>query len=85
LYYILFYCSTLECSGYNNNKKNIFEQSDKGGYASLIFNQISFLNWAKGGENTVSATGIVSLFAKLKKERFAWENTVDLRYGLQNS
>jgi hypothetical protein len=66
-------------------KKNIFEQFDKGGYASLIFNQISFLNWAKGGENTVSATGIVSLFAKLKKERFAWENTVDLRYGLQNS
>ena len=66
-------------------EKFIFSEFEKGGYASLIFNQISFLNWAKGGENTISATGIVSLFAKLKKEKFAWENTADLRYGLQNS
>jgi len=62
-----------------------FQQFNKGGYASLIFNQISCLNWAKGGENTVSATGIVSLFANLKKDKFAWDNTLDLKYGLQNS
>jgi len=65
--------------------KGFFDNFEKGGYASLIFNQISFMNWAKGGENTISATGIVSLFAKMKKEKFAWENTLDLRFGLQNS
>lgn len=65
--------------------KGFFDNFEKGGYASLIFNQISFMNWAKGGENTISATGIVSLFAKMKTEKLAWENTLDLRYGLQNS
>jgi hypothetical protein len=43
------------------------------------------MNWAKGGENAVSATGLLNLFANQKSGRFLWENIADFKYGLQIS
>jgi hypothetical protein len=54
----------------------------KGGFISINFNQVSLTNWAAGGENSVSLSGISSLFANYKKGRIAWDNTLDLGYGL---
>lgn len=54
----------------------------KGGFVSISFNQVSLTNWAAGGENSVSLSGISSLFAKYKKGRIAWDNNLDLAYGL---
>lgn len=68
-----------------NQSQSFFSSFNKGGYASLIFNQITFMNWVKGGENSVSATGLLNLFANLNKEKFIWENAVDLKFGLQNN
>jgi len=56
-----------------------------GGNGSLIFNQISFLNWAKGGENAISSTALFNYYANFKNEKFSWENIIDLKYGLQIS
>ena len=42
-------------------------------------------NWAAGGENALSATGILSLFTKYKKEKMAWDNALDLGYGFLKS
>jgi hypothetical protein len=66
-------------------EKGFFSAFNKGGYTTLILNQISFMNWAKGGENTVAATGILNLFANFKKKKFEFENTIDIKYGLQTS
>ena len=53
-----------------------------GGFTSLTFNQVAFSNWAAGGENAMSATGVLNLFGKYKKDKIAWDNTLDLGYGI---
>jgi len=56
-----------------------------GGIISLNFNQTSLTNWAAGGESSVAANGLVNLFAKYKLKRIAWDNSLDLGYGLLKS
>ena|SRR6056297_509896 len=53
-----------------------------GGVISLNASQVSLTNWAAGGENSLSGIGLVNLYANYKKNKFAWDNTLDLAYGL---
>jgi hypothetical protein len=53
----------------------------RGGIATLNFSQVSLSNWAQGGENSVSATALLNLFANYKKGKFSWDNTFDATYG----
>jgi hypothetical protein len=54
----------------------------KGGVAGLTLSQTSLVNWAAGGQKSVSLNGIVSLFANYKKGAVVWDNSLDLGYGL---
>ncbi|HNR21125.1 MAG TPA: DUF3078 domain-containing protein [Bacteroidia bacterium] len=54
----------------------------KGGVFALTFNQVSLTNWAAGGENSISGASFLSLFANYAKDRMAWDNTLDLGFGL---
>jgi hypothetical protein len=54
----------------------------KGGIFAVNLSQTSLKNWAAGGQNSVAVNGIVSLFANLKQEKSAWDNSFDLGYGL---
>ena len=54
----------------------------KGGTFGLNFNQTSLTNWAAGGENALALSGMLNLFANYKKNRIAWDNSLDLGYGL---
>lgn len=54
----------------------------KGGLIGINFSQSSFTNWAAGGENALSVTSLVSLFANYKKDKDNWDNTLDLAYGM---
>ena len=56
-----------------------------GGFTLLTFNQVSLSNWAAGGENALSATGVLNVFGNYKKDRIAWDNTLDLGYGMLKS
>ena len=56
-----------------------------GGFSSLTFNQVSLTNWSAGGENALSTTAIVNLFCNYKKDKIAWDNTLDLGYGFLKS
>ncbi len=63
------------------------EEEEKGpwvfmGVFSQVFNQASFTNWAAGGENTYASSSIVGLEANYTKDNLAFENNLDLRYGL---
>jgi hypothetical protein len=55
----------------------------KGGVASLNFSQSSFTNWAAGGENNVTITGLLSTYGNRKTATTSWENSLDLGYGNQ--
>ncbi|HQB22702.1 MAG TPA: DUF3078 domain-containing protein, partial [Bacteroidales bacterium] len=63
---------------------NVFSQEEsvstkgewkKGGMMSLNASQISFTNWAAGGQNSIAANSFVNLFANFKKNRMTWDNT----------
>lgn len=57
----------------------------KGGIGGINFAQSSFTNWAAGGENALSATALLSVYANYKKEKTSWDNTLDLAYGMIQS
>jgi hypothetical protein len=63
-----------------------FAQQDtvwrRGGLVSINLSQVSLTNWSAGGENSVAGNGIVNIFANYKRGKIAWDNNLDLAYGL---
>lgn len=52
-----------------------------GGEGILNLTQTSFTQWAAGGENSVTAIGILGLHANTVKKSWTWENGLRLAYG----
>ena len=54
----------------------------KGGFLGANLSQASYTNWAAGGQNTFSVTGLFTLFADYKKDStVSWENMLETAYG----
>jgi hypothetical protein len=53
-----------------------------GGVVSFNGQQVSLTNWAAGGTNSISFGGIISVYARYKKGKDTWDNSVDLGYGV---
>ncbi len=53
-----------------------------GGNSAFNFSQVSLTNWSAGGKNSVSGTFLFNAFLNYTKNKSAWENTLDLGYGL---
>lgn len=53
-----------------------------GGRSSINFNQVSFVNWAAGGENSYSVAGLVHVFARYRKGKADWSTILDIGYGV---
>lgn len=54
----------------------------KGGVIALNVAQTSLTNWAAGGQSSMAYNGIFSVFANYKKGKTAWDNSLDLGYGI---
>lgn len=54
----------------------------KGGMGTLTFSQVSFYQWASGGENSYSGNAFLNLFANYKRDNIVWDNNLGLGYGL---
>ena len=54
----------------------------KGGTFGIGFGQVALSNWQGGGQSNVSGNTLMSLFANYKKGKRAWDNSLDLAYGL---
>ncbi len=54
----------------------------KGGNVSLTFSQTSLKNWSAGGDDAISANGLLNLFANYNKDKSSWENTLNMEYGV---
>lgn len=65
-----------------DEKTEEIPQWKTGGNIGLTFTQTSLTNWAAGGENTLGTNGYLSLFANYSKGKGAWDNTLDLAYGI---
>ena len=58
----------------------------KGGVFNLNIGQGSQKNWSAGGEDfSFTISSYLGLHAFYKKERYSWDNTMDLNYGLVNT
>lgn len=55
-----------------------------GGITNVNFAQTALINWAAGGENSYAVNGLLSLFANYKSGENAWDNSLDMGYGLLN-
>jgi hypothetical protein len=54
----------------------------KGGIMALNLSQTSLTNWSAGGQNSFAVNGLFSAFASYKKNKNAWDNMLDIGYGL---
>lgn len=54
-----------------------------GGIVSLTMSQTSLTNWSSGGQNSMSLNGLLVTFAKYKKGKNQWDNSLNMGYGLQ--
>jgi len=54
----------------------------KGGISGLNFSNVGLENWAGGGSNMISVTGFSTLFSYFKTDKMAWDNTLDIGYGI---
>lgn len=58
----------------------------KGGVFNLNIGQGSQKNWSAGGEDfSFSVNSYLGLHAFYKRDRYSWDNTIDLNYGLVNT
>lgn len=62
------------------NQNNILLK--KGGISGLNFSNVGLKNWAGGGSDMISVTGLAQLFAIYKTDNMTWENNLDLGYGV---
>lgn len=63
----------------NNEIIGYWEKKNKIG---LDFNQIAFVNWSAGGDNSISGLGKMEFGRKYIKGRLSWENKLNARYGV---
>ncbi len=54
----------------------------KGGFIGINFNQVSLSQWAPGGDNNLSLSSSLSLFANYEKNKTIWSNSLDMAYAL---
>lgn len=54
----------------------------KGGLFSLNLSQGSLKNWSAGGDDfSLSINSFLNVFAFYKKDKYSWDNTLDLNFG----
>ncbi len=83
---IIFFAFTLIFSNsFSQTVPDSLNAWKKGGVATLTISQASFTNWAQGGENSLSLTSLLHLFANYKKGNSSWDNTLDAAYGFLQS
>ena len=64
------------------DKKEVEKAWKKSGDISLMFNQASFDNWIKGGENSLALNGLINYNFNYKKNKSVWDNKLIMAYGL---
>ena len=52
------------------------------GLGSLTLNQANFNNWSAGGENSLSGTALLKLYADYTKGKFSINNNANFKYGI---
>ncbi|GGW37785.1 DUF3078 domain-containing protein [Arenibacter certesii] len=57
---------------------------DKENKLSINLNEVAFVNWNAGGNNSISALANIKFLRNYKFRYVQWENLLELRYGLNS-
>jgi len=52
------------------------------GLTSLSLNQASFSNWSAGGDNSLSGTALLKLYADYTMNKSTWNTVLNMKYGM---
>ncbi|MFI5164673.1 MAG: DUF3078 domain-containing protein [Bacteroidia bacterium] len=87
IFFLLFCLGVLNCFAQSTDPPvpDSLKVWKMGGLATLNLSQASLTNWAQGGENSLSITSLLHLFANYKKGNSSWDNTFDATYGFLQS
>ena len=66
----------------NATKTDTIRSWKKGALFNLGFSQVTLSNWAAGGNNSISGTGVANFHLTYKGGKCAWENNLILGYGI---
>jgi hypothetical protein len=55
------------------------------GMAALNFSQVSLVNWAQGGDNSIALNGLSSLNLDYTKDKSTWASILNVGYGIQKT
>ncbi len=66
----------------DDKKEEVKEGWNNEGNISLMFNQASFSNWIKGGENSIAGNALINYNFNYKKATSIWDTKVIAAYGL---
>lgn len=81
IYSAILFVFTLNASGQDTTSTDTTYWS-KGATFGLQFTQSSFYQWTAGGENAITIAGIGKIFSNYTKGNVAWDNDLDLNYGI---
>jgi hypothetical protein len=77
-------CAILITSGLNGQKTDTIPGPWKfKGMTSLTFSQVSLVNWAQGGDNSMAFNGLAALNLDYTKDKSTWANILNMGYGIQ--
>ncbi|WP_375581007.1 DUF3078 domain-containing protein [Marivirga tractuosa] len=66
----------------NDSIKSDTTYWDKGAVLNLNFSQVDLTNWNGGGQSSISIGGLTNFNLKYAKGKDAWDNRLDMAYGL---
>lgn len=66
----------------NATKTDTVKSWKKGALFNLGFNQVTLLNWAAGGNNSISGNGVANFHLNYIGEKCSWENNLVSGYGI---
>ncbi|MDR0811014.1 MAG: DUF3078 domain-containing protein, partial [Paludibacter sp.] len=85
---ITFFSAAAQITDAEKSLKTVVTDTVKGwkhgGFTSVNLSQTALVNWAAGGESSVAINGLFSAFANYKNSKTAWDNSLDLGYGMLN-
>ncbi len=79
---ILFLSLCISVTKAQSNDADTVKHWKAGGNSAFNFSQVSLTNWSAGGKNSISGTFLFNTFLNYTKNKSAWENTLDMGYGL---
>ncbi|TVR78659.1 MAG: DUF3078 domain-containing protein [Chitinophagaceae bacterium] len=74
--------TTLSLFAQDNDAEQDTTYWETSGFVNINFNQVSYSQWAGGGDNSLSLTGIANFKAEYRRERIEWKNFLELSYGI---